>query len=208
MSVVDIEQRTEEWFQARCGSLGASSLHEAIAKTKSGWSASRHNLMARLIVERLTNESQETYQNAAMIHGIETEPQARDAYRFFTDNHVEEIGFVRHPSIDGTHSSPDGLVNDDGVLEIKAPNSSTHINTLLGANIEGKYIIQCQWHMACTGRQWCDWVSFDNRLPGDLQFYCERIERDDRQISELEAQVQEFLKELESKLEQLESLRG
>lgn len=208
MQASELSQRTEDWYQARCGSLGASSIAEALATTKSGWGASRYNVMSRLIVERLTGAPQETYQNAAMLHGIEMEPKARATYEFTTGSVVEECGLFHHPEIKGTHASPDGLVGDDGLLEVKAPNTSTHIDTLLGKRIEGKYIKQAQWQLACTGRQWVDWVSYDDRLPSDLEFFCQRIERDDKTIKTLEEQVVEFLEELEGKLEALKRIRA
>ena len=201
---IDLIQGTDEWLQARCGSLGASSVADATAKTKSGWGASRANVMARLLVERLTGSPQNTYTNAAMQWGTETEPQARAAYELIMDAEVLEVGLCMHPDIDGSHASPDGLVGDLGLLEIKCPQTATHIDTLLGKAIDGKYIKQMQWQMACTNREWCDFVSFDPRLPPDLQFFCQRVERDNKLIAELEDQVCEFLKELESKLVRLQ----
>src|SRR5690606_22234449 len=166
-----IVQRSEEWFAARCGSLGASRVADALARTKSGWGASRANLMAELIAERLTGVPAERFQSAAMLHGIETEAEARAAYAFHRDVDVVEVGLIRHPSIAWTHASPDGLVGDDGLVEIKAPNTSTHLDTLLGAPIPSKYITQVMWQLACTGRQWCDWVSYDNRVPAAMRLF-------------------------------------
>jgi putative phage-type endonuclease len=202
-----MQQGSEEWRQARCGSLGASSLHEAIAKTKTGWGASRANLMARLIAERLTGIPYDSYTNGAMAHGTATEPEARAAYAFMQDADVVEIGFVPHPTIPNSHCSPDGLVRDDGLVEIKCPATSTHIETLLTGFIAEKYIIQMTWQMSCTGRQWCDFVSYDYRMPEDLQLYIRRIERDDELIKSLEAQANDFLAELEVKVERLRNLR-
>lgn len=203
-----MQQRSADWFAARCGSLGASSLHEAIARTKSGYSASRANLLARLAVERLTGTPQETYQNAAMQHGIATEPEARSAYAFYHDVDVEEIGIVLHPSIAGTHASPDGLVGEAGLVEIKCPNSATHLDFLLTGSIPDKYIVQMLWQMACTGRDWCDYASFDPRFPEDIRLSVERIERDNKRIGDLENEVIAFLGELETKLARLRSYSG
>lgn len=201
-------QQTEQWLHDRRGNVGASRIADIMAKTKSGYSASRANYMAALIVERVTGTSQETYTNAAMQWGTEQEPKARDMYQFLTDNAVELTGFVPHPRIKGAGASPDGLVNDDGLVEIKAPNTATHLETLLGASIDTKYVYQMQFQMACTGRKWCDFVSFDPRLPVELQIKIQRVERDDELIATIEGEVEKFLAEMEEKLEQLNKLRG
>lgn len=201
-----MQQGTEEWRLARCGSLGASSLHEVIARTKSGWGASRANLRARLVAERLTGFPQDTYMNDAMRWGVEVEPQARDAYSFYQDVEVMQIGLIRHPAIAGTHASPDGLVSDDGLVEIKCPNTATHIETLLTKSIADKYVVQMQWQLACTGREWCDFVSFDPRMPEDLRLFVRRVERDDKRIAELEALVRDFLREVDDTLAALTGL--
>ena len=198
-----MEQGSQEWLAARAGSLGASQVADAIARTKSGWGASRASVMASLITERLTGKPAETYTNAAMAWGTQTEPDARAAYEFMRDVDVELVGIVKHPRIIGSHASPDGLVGDNGLIEIKCPSSSTHIETLLTGAIPGKYMTQMMWQMACTGREFCDHVSFDPRLPTSMQLWIKRVERDPRAISELEEQVQEFLAELDAKVKAL-----
>lgn len=199
-----IVQGSEEWFAARCGKVTASKVADVCAKTKSGWGASRGNYMADLIVERLTQRKTEGFTNAAMQWGIDTEPLARGAYEFYADARVDLVGFVDHPTIAMSGASPDGLIGEGGLVEIKCPNTATHIDTLLSSTIADKYLTQMQWQMACTKRQWCDFVSFDPRLPIDHQFWCKRIERDDARISELEEMVTAFLAELDAKLKQLE----
>lgn len=191
---------------ARAGSLGASSLHEAISRVKSGWGASRANVMARLLVERLTGRPQETYTNSAMQHGVDTEPEARSAYSFQCGVDVEEVGIVFHPTIKGSHASPDGFIKDDGLVEIKCPTSATHIDFLLTGSIPDKYVVQMLWQMACTGRRYCDFVSYDSRLPVDLQLFIKRLDRDDKRIAKLEEDVREFLAELEEKIAALRAL--
>lgn len=205
-NVVDCEQNTPEWHQARCGSLGASSVAEALAKTKSGWGAGRKNTKARLVAERLTGSSPETYTNAAMQWGNDHEDDARVNYGFAQNVDVAQIGLVRHPTINGTHASPDGLVGDDGLVEIKCPNTATHIDTLLSQKINTKYITQMQWQMACTGRQWCDFVSYDPRMPIAMQIWICRIDRDDDAIAALEKDVGEFLAEVNETVEKLSKL--
>lgn len=202
----NIVQGSPEWHQLRLGKVTASKVADLTAKTKSGWSASRANYMSQLLCERLTGKPTESYTNGAMQWGTETEPQARAAYAFLTDNIVTEVSFVDHPSIPMTGASPDGLVGEDGLIEIKCPNTATHVDTLLGAELEGKYIKQMQWQMACTGRKWCDFVSFDPRLPLELQTKIIRVERDDIAIAELEKLVLEFLVELTEKEHSLTKL--
>ena len=201
-----MQQRSEEWFAARAGSLGASSLWEAVAKTRSGYSASRANLLARLAVERLTGQPCESYTSGAMRHGIDTEPEARDAYAFYRNAEVEEVGLVPHPSIKESHASPDGLVGADGLVEIKCPNSATHMDFLLTGEIPEKYMTQMFWQMACTGRKWCDFVSFDPRFPEEMRLRIQRVERDETRIAELEKEVTVFLEELDCKLKALREL--
>jgi len=190
-------QGSEEWFAVRCGKVTASRVADVCATTKTGWGACRANYAAELICERLTGSVAERFKNDAMRWGIDTEPQARAAYEFLTDNPVTEIAFVPHPLIDASGASPDGNVGEDGMVEIKCPNTATHINTLLKEAIDGKYLIQMQWQMACAGRAWCDFVSFDPRLPVELQMWVKRVPRDDERIAELESTVIEFLAEID-----------
>lgn len=205
---VDLVQGSDEWHAARCGSLGASVLHEVVARTKSGYSASRANRMATLVIERLTGQPQDTYQNAAMLHGIETEPEARSLYEFMTDADVETIGLVQHPNIEGTHASPDGLIGADGLIEIKCPQPAQHLATLLGEKLADKYIVQMQWQMACADRQWCDFVSYSSVFPEAMQLFVQRVRRDDRRIEELSGEVIAFLIEVDDKLAALKARYG
>lgn len=194
-----MDQRTPEWYEARRGKVTASRIADLTARTRNGWGASRANYMAQILAERLTGIVAESYTNAAMQHGIDTEPLARTAYEFFNDCAVEEVGFVDHPHIAMSGASPDGRVASEGMVEIKCPNTATHIDTLLGTKIADKYMKQMYWQMACDKRDWCDFVSFDDRLPTEMQLFVKRIERDDKIISELEEQVEEFLAELDAK---------
>lgn len=192
-------QGSPEWHAARVGSLGASVVHEAVARTKTGWSSSRANRMATLVIERLTGQAQNGYVSAAMLEGIDCEPRARAAYQLETMTLVKQIGLVRHPAIQGTHASPDGLVGDTGLVEIKCPQPAAHLDVLEGGGVPGKYITQMMWQMACTGRAFCDFVSFCPAFPEHMQLFVARFARDDAQIAQLESQVQTFLAELESK---------
>jgi putative phage-type endonuclease len=204
----DIIQGSPEWHALRCGKVTASRVADLIAKTKSGWGASRANYMAELIAERLTGEVAQGFTNAAMQWGTEKEPDARAAYAFYVDADVTEIGFVDHPRIPMTGASPDGLVGIAGLVEFKCPNTSTHIDTLLGDPIAAKYNTQMQWQMACTGRDWCDWVSYDPRMPEAMRLFVRRVTRDPIVISYLEDSVAEFLAELDKKVAELKRRYG
>jgi putative phage-type endonuclease len=202
-----IEQRSDAWFTARLGKVTASRVADVIAKTKSGYSASRDNYMAQLICERLTGQQGESFTNAAMTWGTETEPLARSAFEAYADVMVEEVGFVPHPTIEMSGASPDGLVGLFGMLEIKCPNTATHIDTLLTQTVQGKYITQMQWQMRCCERQWCEFVSFDPRLPQDLQLFVKRVEFDPEYVAMLEKEVIQFLAELDDKVNKLTNLK-
>ena len=201
-----MEQRSPEWFAARAGKVTASRVADIVAKTKTGYSASRVNYMAQLICERLTGQAQEGFQNAAMQWGTDTEPLARSAYEMERDVFVTEVGMVNHPTIEMAGASPDGLIGDDGLIEIKCPNTATHIENLLSNTAPANYVIQMQWQMACTGRKWCDFVSFDPRMPEDLKIMVVRVQRDDEQIAKLEDEVIKFLDDLQKKVDQLTAL--
>lgn len=201
------EQRTAEWFAARLGKVTASRVADVIAKTKSGeYTAGRDNLMAQLAIERLTGQAQESYSNSYMQWGTEQEPFARAAYEIATGQMVEECGFVPHPMIENAGASPDGLVGDDGLVEIKCPNTATMIETLLTQKVPSKYITQMQMQMACTGRLWCDFVSFDPRLPAKAQLWVKRVPRDPEFILKMEVEIVKFLAELDGKANKLKDL--
>jgi putative phage-type endonuclease len=199
------DQRSAEWFAARLGKATASRVADIIAKTKTGPSTSRKNYAAQLVAERLTGVPAETFTNGAMQWGTDTEAEARDAYRVHTLCEVKECGFIDHPTIGMSGASPDGLIGDDGLLELKCPNTATHIDTLLGKSAPAKYVHQMQWQMACTGREWCDFVSFDPRLPETMRLFVVKVRRDDGLIAELEAEVRAFLSEVDETVTQLRS---
>ena len=203
-----MDQGTEEWFTIRIGKVTASRVADVIAKTKTGYSASRDNYMAQLVCERLTGQKGESFTNAAMQHGTETEPLARAAYEASQDVLVDEVGFVPHPTIEMAGASPDGLVGDDGLIEIKCPNTATHIDTLLSQTVPGKYNTQMQFQMACTGRQYCDFVSFDNRLPEELQLFVTRVPRDEVFIRLIESEIVQFIAELDDKINKLMKVKN
>lgn len=198
-----MHQRSAEWHAARLGCVGGSSIADVLATTKTGEAASRANLRARLVAERLTGRMQESYTNAAMLHGIETEPEARAVYEATCGVIVEETGWHPHPTIRWAGASPDGLVGDDGVLEIKCPQSAAHIETLLARKVPSKYIPQVQWQMACSGRRWVDFASYDPRMPAEHQLWVCRVERDDTRIAQMEEAVRVFLAEVDEVVRRL-----
>ena len=193
-----MEQRTDEWFAARLGKVTASKVSDVMSK-----GMGRETYMTYLIAEVLTTERASSFTNTAMEWGTATEPYARQAYEALNNLWVEEIGFAQHPTIERAGASPDGLVGDDGLIEIKCPNTATHLDTLIDKTVPKKYINQMQCQMACTGRKWCDFVSFDNRLPEDLQIFVLRVERDDKHIAEMEIAITKFLAEMQEKIDKL-----
>lgn len=198
------EQRTPEWFAERLGKITASRIADVVGKTKSGgYGAARKNYMAELLCQRLTGQQEEKFTSAAMQHGTDTEPAARAMYMLETGVDVTETGFIPHPSIAMSGASPDGLVGEDGLIEIKCPNTATHLEFLQSRKPKHEYLLQMQWQMACTGRQWCDFVSYDDRLPEKMAYRCIRIPRDDKLIAELEEEAVKFLTELDKTVRQL-----
>jgi len=193
------DQRTSEWHEQRLGKVTASAISKVMAKLKDGRpGADRSNYMAQLVCERLTGSPTEGFTNAAMQRGTEIEPQARAIYSFHTGNEVDEVGFIDHPTIAMSGASPDGLIGTNGLVEIKCPNSATHIATLRGEPIERKYVLQMQWQMACCERDWCDFASFDDRLPDEMALHVQRVGRDDKLIADMQAEVEAFLAELDA----------
>lgn len=202
-----MNQRTDTWFAARLGRVTASRVHEIMATLKDGKpAAARANYMADIVLERLTGKRAEGFSNDAMDWGTQTEPQARAAYSAKTGELVTEVGFVNHPTL-MAGASPDGLVGDDGLVEIKCPTSSTALETLFTQKIAKKYIDQMQWQLLVTGRAWCDFCSFDPRLPEHLQCYIQRVPRDNKRIAELEEAVVKFLEEVDTQVKTLQEMK-
>ncbi|EAM5123246.1 YqaJ viral recombinase family protein [Salmonella enterica] len=199
-----MEQRSPEWFAARCGKVTASRLYDVMARTKSGYAASRQNYMAELICQRLTGKPEEGFTNAAMMRGTELEPVAREMYALNEfDAVISEVGLIDHPTIAGFAASPDGIVNDDGLIEIKCPNTWTHLQTLKTGVPKYQYLLQMHAQMMCTGRKWCDFVSFDDRLPPELAYFKTRINFDEVLAEEIEQEVVKFLTELETEIQNI-----
>ena len=203
-----IEQGSPEWFKQRYGNASASRIKDVIAKTKTGYSASRENYLTELVLERFGVFS-EPYTSKAMEWGNEQEPYARATHEIQQNIIVQECGYILHPSIAKSGASPDGLIGNDGVLEIKCPDTKTHFEYLLAEKPPTQYIPQMAWQMACTGRQWADFVSYDPRAPEGLQYFYVRYERDNEYIEMLEKEVITFLDEVDKRFNQLkEKLDG
>lgn len=200
------EQGSPEWHAERCGKVTASKIADMLARTKSGWGASRANYKAQLVAERLTGGVADSFASAAMQWGLEKESEALDAYAFYEGGEQKAVGFVTHPNIAMSGASPDRLVGDVGLVEVKCPNTATHIETLLGASIPGKYQLQMLWQMACTGRDWCDFVSYDPRMPEDLRLFVKRLDRDQGRIDEITDAVLVFLDEIDETVDKLTAL--
>ena len=204
------EQRTPDWFAKRLGKLTASKLADAIARTRTGYGASRINYMTDLMIEQLTGRPTPYYCSQSMQWGTDQEAPAGSLYEQVTLEEVIQVGLIDHPTIPMTAASPDGLIGDDGLIEIKCPNSATHAQFVIDRKIPDKYIKQMMWQMECTGRQWCDFVSYDPRFHPDFDadnplvplfskhtLVVERVERDDKLLDELRAEVVKFLAELD-----------
>ena len=200
-----MEQRTEAWHLARCGKVTGSRIADVVARTISGYAASRENLKATLIVERLTQKPSETFTNAAMEWGTQQEPIARAAYAARTGQLVDEVGFINHPTIEWAGASPDGVIGN-ALVEFKCPNTATHLEYVLSKQIPQKYVYQMQFQMAVTGAESCDFVSFDPRLPERYQMLILPVKRDNTLILMLEDETRKFLMELETTLADLERI--
>jgi putative phage-type endonuclease len=201
---LEIKQGTEEWHQIRLGKVTASRVADVMSKVKTGESAGRKNYKMDLVVERLTNNPTSSFSSPAMQWGTETEPLARMAYEAFTGVFVDQVAFCNHPTIKNFGCSPDGMVGE-GLMEIKCPNTSTHIDYLMAGIPPAKYLPQMHTQMACTGAKWCDFVSFDPRLPPELQLFVVRLDRDEAYIQQIEAEVKQFLDEVEQIYSQLKA---
>lgn len=208
MSDAEILQGSDEWRLLRCGSLGASQIAGALARTKAGWSASRANVQAALIAERLTGVPEETFVSAAMQRGKDLEAEARLAYELRTGASVQEVGLVRHPTIAGTHASPDGLIGEDRLIEIKVPNVATHLDYLISQQIPMNYQQQMAWQLICTRRKHCDFCSYAPSLPPSMQLFIKPFELRVAWATELESEVSEFLKEVDAKIDALTAIYG
>lgn len=197
MKILEFEQGTPEWLQSRAGKVTASRIPDVLAKIKTGEAAARRDYRAQIVAEILTGTPQgDTFTNDLMRWGNEQEPYARAAYEIAKNAMVDQVGLVIHPTIELAAASPDGLVDPDGLVEIKCPKTATHLQYILDGVVPAQYQPQMLWQMACTERQWCDFVSFDPRLPEDMQLFVKRFDRDETRIQAMEDEVRAFLAEV------------
>lgn len=210
MPIIDCEQGSPEWLQMRVGCCTSSRLNDALAKLKDPKkeSAARLNYRRELAVERLCNRAMEHFVTEAMQHGIEYEPIARAEYELATGQEVQQIGLAMHPTIKWFSASTDGLVGDKGILEIKCLGSLKHLDILLSNEIPEDYHWQMLGGLACTEREWCDFVSYDPRMPEGLQLFIKRFDRNSKLTCGMELEVEQFLKEVERMLETLKAQRA
>lgn len=202
-----IEQKSEEWFEQRLGKVTASKIADVMAKTKSGYSTSRANYMAQLVAERLTGQKQESFNSPAMQWGTDCEPFARQEYELLTGFVVTESGFVDHPTIAMSGASPDGLVGDDGLIEIKCGITATHIRWLRTGEVPEEHKPQMAFQLLCTDRKWCDFVSYDPRIGEELSLFVKRYTPEQSYLDEIESEVKKFLSELDDVMAELTEIK-
>jgi predicted phage-related endonuclease len=203
-----MEQRSPEWFEARCGSLGASVVGKALGRLKRSNERTKEatDLMFEIAAERLTGVPAKRVN--ALTWGRDHEDEARAAYAFLTNAEVTKVGLIPHPTIAGAHCSPDALVGEDGGLEIKAPTSAAHLQTLLADAIPEEHLPQLHWNLACSGRAFWDFESYDPRFPPDMRLFVKRIERDEAIIAKMEEEVRSFLADVDAQISLLTGVRG
>lgn len=201
------EQRTDGWFQERCGLATASRFSDVMARIRNGYAASRKNYITELAIQRLTGVVPETFTTAAMQFGIDYEDTARLTYSLVTGNDVEETGFWKHDILQAG-ASPDGLVGDSGLVEIKVPNPANHLETMVGKKVPKQYVAQVQGQLWITGREWSDFVSYSPTLPENAQLVIVHVERDEDYIAELENEIKTFLEEVEKQVEFIKNYKG
>mgnify|MGYP006290922951 CR=1 FL=1 len=201
-----MQQRTPEWHAAKLGKLSASKVTDAFdVLVKGGESKKRSDYRLELVAQRMTGQASEVFENAAMRWGTECEPLARAAYEAATGQLVTEVGFIDHPVIEWSGASPDGLVGD-GLIEIKCPSTTTHIKYLLDGVVPDQYKPQICWQMCCTGRKWCDFVSYDPRMPDGLQLMIVRYEPTSDELQDVERKALNFLATVNDMFDRLEAI--
>ena len=207
--IINCMQGDGTWLMERTGRVTASRVNDVVSKLKNGnYPEARQSYKMELLTEVLTGNAAEHFVSMAMDWGITQEPVARAMYELRTGVEVERIGLVVHPTIERSSASPDGTIGDAGLIEIKCPTTATHLQYVLNETIPGEYLHQCMWQLACTGREWLDFVSFDSRLPEDFNLLIVRMYRDDAIIAEMDREVEKFIAELNAMADKLLKLRG
>jgi putative phage-type endonuclease len=196
------QENREEWLKQRLGLVTGSAISNVLMdSSKAGY----RNYMAQLVCERLTGEPTETYISPAMQHGIDTEDEARAAYMARNAVIVEEVGFIRHPKLEAG-CSPDGIVGQDGLIEIKCVQPATALDLLESKKVPADHYNQIQWQLAVTGRDWCDYVVYQPKLPERLRLNVMRVVRNQSDILNMTVKVEQFLEELNRKVKKLKEM--
>jgi putative phage-type endonuclease len=203
--ILGIQQQTDAWLKARSGLITASRMCDVMARRKRGEGemACRKAYRMELVSERLSGRAEDHYVSPEMEHGTDTEPFARAAYEVTEGVMVDIVGLVLHPAIDFSAASPDGVIDEDGCVEFKCPKTATHLEWKLAGVVPEEHVDQCMWVMACCERQWCDFISYDPRLPQGLRFFLKRLPRDEKRIAEMEYEVIQFNYEIEEMCKRL-----
>lgn len=205
MKVIDAVQGSPEWLASRAGRVTASMVSATLMKPET---AGYRDYQAQLVAEILTGKPQGSdYTNVHMQFGTDTEPLARSAYEAETGFSVDEVGLCIHPTIERSGASPDGLVGDSGLVEIKCPKPATHLAYLIAGVVPAGYKNQMMWQMACTERNWCDFVSFRPDLPENLQLFVVRFKRDEKEIEKLQTAVLSFLAAADEMIKKLKEIK-
>lgn len=197
---IAVEQGTDAWFAMRLGKVTASRVADVMAKTKTGVAASRQNYLIELALQRVTGVFEQGFTTQAMQDGIDREAQARVLYEVTTGEFVDQAPFVDHPTIQGFGASPDGLVNFNGLCEIKCRGNAGHWEVIKTGEIPKKYWIQQQAQLACTAREWNDYVGYNPNFPDKSKLYVQRVYRDEAFIADMETQIKQFLIEVEEEV--------
>ena len=194
-----MEQRTAEWYQDRLGHATGSRASDILAGKDT---QSRKGYITQLVTERLTGRAQDSFTTVDMQRGIDVEPLAKAAYQA-SHELTDDVGFVKHPLILWFGASPDALVGKEGLVEIKCPRSTTHLEYIQAGKPPTKYVPQMLAQLSCTGRKWVDFVSFDDRFPEHLQLFVVRFQPAQEEIEKFESKVKEFLSEVQNLMEKL-----
>lgn len=207
-TIIEAEQRSPEWFAARLGRLTGSRAADMLATIKTGEAAARRDLRVQLVCERLTQTLQEdAFVNAAMQRGIDCEPLAFSAYESLTGNVAHRTGFLAHNTL-AIGCSLDGHVGDfAGILEVKCPKSATHLGYLKSNKVPPAYLPQITHNLWVTGAAWCDFLSFDDRFPPELQTVLIRHDRNEQEIASYALAATLFLAEVAAEVDAVKGLR-
>lgn len=196
-----IEQGSDEWKAIRLGIPTASRFKDVLAK---GEGKTRTSYMYQLAAETLTGQTDESYSNTYMDWGTENEPLARSAYEFIMSEIVEQVTFISNETFYAGYS-PDGLVGDNGLIEIKCPKTTTHIETVISGKMPSGHIPQVQGGLMVSEREWLDFISYDPRIKQSMAYFSVRVYRDDEYIEKLRLELIRFNNDLADLIAKFES---